>query len=293
MVVIQSQISRKFGRSLGRFGNEEDLRLVHIPIKGKDKPKMGTFGNPVLVRMEGLILLIKGAALSCLGRNSVVLIDQCLFQMRLIFIHMAVCVYWTVCRYNMLFSLYNVHNDCNIPPHLNCGVYMQEEWRPVVGYEGRYEVSNYGGIKRVCRGKGVKRPILSPVTGKIGYKVVILSQGTIATRKRLYVHRLVAAAFIGSCPDGMVVNHKDANKLNNHPSNLEYVPQRENVKHAARLGLFPHGEGTYNSKLTERDVREIRDLRGVFTVRKLQEIYKVNSGVISEIQNFKRWRHVV
>ncbi len=169
---------------------------------------------------------------------------------------------------------------------------MTEEWKPVVGYEGRYEVSNCGGIKRVCGGKGIKNPILSPSIGKIGYRIVVLSHGTISTRKRLYIHRLVAAAFIGPCPSGLVVNHKDSNKLNNHPSNLEYVPQGENARHAQRLGLFPHGERMYNAKLTNKDVREIRDLRGHYTVRKLQEIYGVNSGVISEIQTRKRWVHV-
>ncbi len=169
---------------------------------------------------------------------------------------------------------------------------MLEEWRPVVGYEGRYEVSNLGGIKRICSGQGVKRPILSPTIAKIGYRVVVLSQGNIATRKRLYVHRLVARAFLGESPPGKVVNHIDSNKLNNHPSNLEYITQSENCKHAQKLGLFTRGERNHAAKLKEQDVREIRDLRGIFTVRKLQEIYGVDCGVISEIQTRKRWKHV-
>lgn len=51
--------------------------------------------------------------------------------------------------------------------------HLIEEWKPVVGFEGWYEVSNLGGIKRVMKGKGFKRSILSPVTGKIGYIAVI------------------------------------------------------------------------------------------------------------------------
>lgn len=167
-----------------------------------------------------------------------------------------------------------------------------EEWKPVVGYEGWYEVSNHGRIKRVRRGKGVKTPILSPTIGKIGYRSFYVSKGSIPTRKRVYVHRLVAEAFLGPCPAGLVVNHKDANKLNNHPSNLEYIPQSQNVRHAADLGLFPRGEQCYGAKLTGQDVREIRDLRGVYTTRELAVFYGTNSGMICEIQNRKRWKHV-
>jgi hypothetical protein len=75
---------------------------------------------------------------------------------------------------------------------------MQNEvWKPVVGYENRYEVSNGGGIKRVCGGKGVKRPIISPRIGELGSRVVKLSDGNIAIRKRLDVHRLVVQTFRG------------------------------------------------------------------------------------------------
>ncbi len=168
---------------------------------------------------------------------------------------------------------------------------MRDEiWKPVAGYEGRYEVSNYGGIKRICGGKGVKRSILSPTIGGVGYRVVVMSQGTIATRRLLYVHRLVAQAFIGDCPVGMVVNHKDADKLNNHPSNLEYVPQSYNVKHAVKLGLFPHGEDQYAAKITNREAREIRDLRGYYSSRRLAEMYGICCSTISEIQTGKRWK---
>jgi hypothetical protein len=167
-----------------------------------------------------------------------------------------------------------------------------EEWKPVVGYEGWYEVSNLGRVKRVMPGKGTKRPILSPYTAKVGYKMVTLSHGTIPTRKKWYVHHLVTEAFQGPRPPDKVVNHKDAEKVNNLPVNLEYVPQRENVQHACRLGLHPRGERNGHAKLTEEDVREIRELRGAFTVRELGELYGINSGSISDIQNRKRWRHV-
>lgn len=167
-----------------------------------------------------------------------------------------------------------------------------EEWRPVVGYEGRYEVSNYGGIKRVCGGKGTKRPILSPVMSLIGYRVVVLSHGTIATRKRLYVHRLVAAAFIGPCPDRFTVNHIDHNKENNHPSNLEYVTQLDNTRAAWNAGVCPVGERNGHAKLTEEDVRTIRSLRGIVTQRELGKRFGIHCAQVCWIQLRKSWKHV-
>lgn len=72
---------------------------------------------------------------------------------------------------------------------------------------------------------------LAQYTDKGGYLRAVLA-GT----HRL-VHRIVAEAVLGPCPEGLVVNHKDGNKLNNMPDNLEYVTQAENVRHAVEMGL--------------------------------------------------------
>lgn len=53
----------------------------------------------------------------------------------------------------------------------------------------------------------------------------------------VHVHRLVARAAFGECPPGLVVNHKDGHKLNNHPDNLEYCTIAENIKHSIEMGL--------------------------------------------------------
>jgi hypothetical protein len=52
------------------------------------------------------------------------------------------------------------------------------------------------------------------------------------------IHRLVAAEFLGTCPKGIQVNHKDGDRLNNHASNLEYVTPSENTRHSVVAGLL-------------------------------------------------------
>lgn len=83
------------------------------------------------------------------------------------------------------------------------------------------------------------------------------------------VHRLVAAAFIGPCPVGNQVNHRDLNKQNNHVSNLEYVTLQQNVDHARAGGRYNEavrhcgrrGEANSRAKLTAKVATEIRSRR--------------------------------
>lgn len=113
-----------------------------------------------------------------------------------------------------------------------------EEWRPVVGYEGWYEVSTEGRVRRVAAGTGtqVNRPV-KPQFDRYGYLYVLLSRYHVPSRKM--VHQLVAAAYIGPRPDGYTVNHEDGNKTNNRPANLTYMTSAENTRHAIALGLRP------------------------------------------------------
>lgn len=117
-----------------------------------------------------------------------------------------------------------------------------EEWRPVAGYEGRYFVSNYGRVKSHLRHGYNQTPckgyehLLKLIVLKIGYPSVVLwTHGKPSTK---YVHRLVATAFIGEIPQGMVVNHIDGDKTNNHVTNLEIITQSGNREHAVRTGLL-------------------------------------------------------
>ena len=100
-----------------------------------------------------------------------------------------------------------------------------EVWKDCVGFED-YSVSNYGRIYSKRRDK-----ILKLCVNSSNYKKCALKG------KNLYVHRLVAQAFIDNPNNLEEVNHKDGNKWNNNADNLEWVSKSENAKHAFDLGL--------------------------------------------------------
>jgi hypothetical protein len=104
-----------------------------------------------------------------------------------------------------------------------------ELWRPVVGYEGVYSVSSLGRVRRDVGGRGtrsgiVRKPYPNPDTG---YLVIVL--GWLGVKRTFAVHQLVAEAFIGPCPERMLVHHKDGNRANPELSNIEYVTAAENI----------------------------------------------------------------
>ena len=101
---------------------------------------------------------------------------------------------------------------------------MNEEWRPIVGYEGRYEVSNIGRVVSLIN----RRHELKQGNNK-GYMSVVLSDGV--THKSKSVHQLVARAFIENPKGYKEVNHIDENKANNKVSNLEWCTRNENLMH--------------------------------------------------------------
>lgn len=118
---------------------------------------------------------------------------------------------------------------------------MKERWLAIPGYEGWYEVSDAGRVRRV-------RPAHNSHVGKIiaggsnpvGYRIMRLCR--LGVIRGFTTHALVMLAFVGPRPDGAQVNHKDGNKKNNRLSNLEYVTPAENIAHAKRNGLMRAGE---------------------------------------------------
>jgi hypothetical protein len=167
-----------------------------------------------------------------------------------------------------------------------------EEWRAVVGYEGWYEVSSYGHVRRVRPGTSAKvGHILKPTPQWHGYLLIDLYRNGIKTK--VTVHQIVASAFLGPRPSGLEVNHRDADKANNHAINLEYVTRRENLDHADRLGLTRRGAQNGKAKLTDDDIRVIRSAPVKHGVQSaMARSYGVSHSVIWNVINRKTWRHL-
>jgi len=130
------------------------------------------------------------------------------------------------------------------------------ETRPISGYLD-YVVTNAGQVIRVTGGKGTQPGlVLRPRVWGKGYLGVHLYRR--GDRRRFLVHRLVAAAFLGPCPEGHEVNHKDRDRSNNTATNLEYVTPSENQLHANRSGGGSAGERNARAKVTDAQVVAIR-----------------------------------
>lgn len=108
-----------------------------------------------------------------------------------------------------------------------------EIWKDVEGYEGLYQVSDFGRVKSLAtRHGGIK--ILKNSHDRAGYLIVTLVKEK--QKKTKTVHRLLMIAFLGN--QNKDVNHIDGNKKNCNIENLEYVTKSENIRHAMRLGLI-------------------------------------------------------
>lgn len=177
-----------------------------------------------------------------------------------------------------------------------------EEWKDIEEYEGLYQVSNEGRVRRMayCKyGNTLDRVVVRYLKlGATGickrYRQVSLCINN--QRKRHPVHRLVARAFCEGKKDGFQVNHKDGNPSNNYSLNLEWCTPLHNTAHAVATGLRSDYKGNRNpfSKLTEEKVLEIRRLyaEGGHTYHSLASIYGCNFSTIGYIMQRKRWAHI-
>lgn len=175
-------------------------------------------------------------------------------------------------------------------------------WLPVVGYEGLYEVSDFGNIKSLSR--IVRHPNGGDLqtTEKI-MKAIISTTGKYCQinlyrnnkMKVFKIHRLVGLAFIKNIHNKPFINHIDGNKQNNHISNLEWCTAKENIIHAFDNNLMnvPHGEKHVRAKLTSKDVLKIRDDFKIGVKQNyLANKYSVCKQTINNICHNKIWKHV-
>ena len=174
---------------------------------------------------------------------------------------------------------------------------MSEEWRPVEGYEGLLEVSSLGrirtlpsvrtgvrnGVPHLQRKRGV---VMSPFILNSGYMCVAPKFGP--SRKKLLVHRLVAKAFVPGWFYEATVNHKDGDKTNNLPPNLEWMTLAENTSHQWETGLVNiRGQRHPSAKLTDAQSLEIA-ARNIESPTLLAREYGVSVSMIYKIRQGRK-----
>jgi hypothetical protein len=175
---------------------------------------------------------------------------------------------------------------------------------PLPIFKDYYTISNHGKIVRLERisiningvRKRLKEKEIKHTFSKNKYPCVSISVNGIC--KRVYVHRMMAIAFIPNPENKPEVNHKDGNRSNFSLNNLEWVTAKENVNHAIETGLANHvkGEDAYFSKLTEKKVLAIRRLHRInpkFNRRALSRKIGVSHQNISDIVNNKAWKYLL
>lgn len=165
---------------------------------------------------------------------------------------------------------------------------MYKNFIDIPEFEGLYKINKFGDVLTIkfnrLKVNGIDR---------CGYKNLSLYKD--GKPYHIKVHQLVARIFLGAS-DGLCVNHKDGNKENNHVSNLEYITQKENIRHAWSLGLCNPSQGNnhYRSKINTDDVIKIRqDVLNGISYNTLSKRYNMSASNLSRVARGKIWKSVV
>jgi hypothetical protein len=177
-----------------------------------------------------------------------------------------------------------------------------EQWRTVANFPA-YEVSDFGRVRRrIPGGKWPAGHMLRPGQARSGHLYVLLTDVAGNVRKQ-FVHRLVAAAFIGAEPfEGALVLHHDDDSAHNRPSNLYWGTPQENGRDArlnrklpgevSQRGAQP-GEANSSAVLSEAKVREIkRHLELGLCGACIARLYAVRKETIYSIAKGRTWQHL-
>lgn len=174
---------------------------------------------------------------------------------------------------------------------------QEEIWRPIIGYEEIYEVSNLGRVKGLNRlsssGKRLQSKIKKPSYNRKKYLIMSLHKDGI--NKTNSVHRLVAKAFIPNVNNLPQVNHKDGIKIHNYVDNLEWVTNLENMQHAVIMGLLGDRTGEKNGKALSSNKEVEIIIERYNNGEKASEISKSTGfkiGYIREILFGKSWQNI-
>lgn len=159
----------------------------------------------------------------------------------------------------------------------------KKEWRRIENTP--YEVSDQGDVRH---GRRILRGGTAGAPGR-KYQTVLLKNGN--RQRTVYRHQIVAAAFIGPCPPGHEINHKDHNRNNNAASNLEYVTSSGNKLAAVKNGY--RGTRRYNAVLDDEKVRLIRKLYADgWLVSEIARAIGVSLSCTYHVAHGETWKHV-
>lgn len=172
---------------------------------------------------------------------------------------------------------------------------INEIWKDIPNFNGRYQASNFGNIRRCSRFDNAKlehkiRKTFKPEKILVGNKLSTRGYKRISLLKKQYfVHRIVALAFIQNPHNFEQINHIDGNKLNNNINNLEWCSNSENRKHAVENGLIAKGEAL--SHLKEHEIIAIRNLyENNISQRHIGILFNIKQQTVSKIVNLKTWK---
>jgi hypothetical protein len=171
-----------------------------------------------------------------------------------------------------------------------------EIWKPVVGYEELYEVSNQGNVRSLDRTiktknnvtKILKGKTLKKVTGSHGRVQIMLWKDN--KQKCKYVSHLVAEAFIGPRPKNLDVLHGEKGVSVNTPENLSYGTKSKNMgKDRLRDGTDNRGEKCGIAKLTEKQVIRYKTNKEKWTTYRWAKEFNVAYSTLHSIKTEKSW----
>lgn len=171
----------------------------------------------------------------------------------------------------------------------------EERWRPIRDFEGIFEVSDQGNVRRiVSRYLNPRVSLLKQETHKQGYKRIHFQQN--GRGRRALVHVLVAESFLGEQPAGTQINHIDGDKANNRADNLEFVTPSANIRHSLDvLGVQrAKGERNGNASLTNDQAAQVLMMwrTGRYKQGELAKMFKTSPTVINRLILRKSWRHL-
>lgn len=175
---------------------------------------------------------------------------------------------------------------------------MTEVWRPVVGFEGFYAVSDQGRLKSVQRTRIGKSGKVVPIHEKFigseskqsGYVLARLHRGGVVYRTAS-VQSLVLESFVGPRPAGCDICHSDGTRSNNRLSNLRYDSPTENARDRDLHGRTVRGEKHYCARLNEQVVRDIRS-ETTLSARGWARKLGVTDTSVLKAKHGRTWKHV-